>query len=106
MDIGESEEAERAFTSVVEVLPAEAESHKSLAELRRGAGSLGRGDRAVGASHKSALLSPTGLLGLAAAQIHQSRWADAKATIVKLRQTKWPERFGDVDDQIIGLEQE
>jgi TolA-binding protein len=44
-------------------------------------------------------LEPTGLLKLAAAQIHQKQWAAAAATLKQLDKG-WPSRFGDVDEQV------
>ena len=75
--LGQAAEAERAFTSIVEVLPAEAESHQLLAEIRQ------RQDRWAEAAvqwqqvARIRSLEPTGLLGLAAALIHEHRWPEA-----------------------------
>jgi tetratricopeptide (TPR) repeat protein len=104
--IGEPEEAERARTSIVEVLPAEAESHQMMAEMfqdeDRWAEAIIQWEQVA----RIRSLEPTGLLGLAAAQIHEERWQEAKATLKKLRQTAWPARFSEVDAQIRDLEQE
>jgi len=51
-------------------------------------------------------LEPTGLLKLAEAQLHLKQWDRAAQTIKKLRARSWPSRFGDVDVQIRGLEQQ
>ena len=97
-------EAERAFTSIVEMLPNESESHALLAEVRQ------RQDRwsdAIAHWERVATiraLEPTGLLKLAAAQIHEMALDDAAATIRKLRQKPWPQRFGDVEQQVRELE--
>jgi Flp pilus assembly protein TadD len=99
-------EAERAYTSIVEVLPSESESHTLLAEVRQ---EQDRWDEAVVQWEQVArirALEPTGLLKLAAAEIHQRRWAEAAATLQKLRQRSWPERFGNVADQARQLERQ
>ena len=49
-------------------------------------------------------LEPTGLLGLAAAQVHEKQWTDVEATIKKLRAVTWPARFGDVGNRIRELD--
>ena len=72
--LGRPEEAERAYTSIVEVLPSESESHTLLAEIRQ---RQNRWDEAIVQWEQVARirsLEPTGLLKLAEAQIHQQRW--------------------------------
>jgi hypothetical protein len=49
-------------------------------------------------------LEPTGLLKLATAQVHEKQWDAASATCGKLRARSWPERFGDVEQQVRELE--
>ena len=100
------EEAERAYTSIVEVLPNESESHTLLADLRQ---QQDRWDEAVLHWEQVAQirsLEPTGLLKLAAAQIHQEQWDAAAETLKKLESRGWPSRFGDVDGQIRNLKQQ
>jgi tetratricopeptide (TPR) repeat protein len=100
------EEAKRARASIVEVLPAEAVSHQRLAEIfqdeDRWAEAIVQWEQVA----RIGALEPTGLLGLAAAQIHEQHWQEAKATVKKLRQTAWPERFSQEEDRIRRLEQE
>jgi hypothetical protein len=48
-------------------------------------------------------LEPTGLLGLAKAQIHLQQWTNARATLEQLLAKPWPPRFGDVHAQVRGL---
>jgi predicted Zn-dependent protease len=91
--LGRPEQTERAFTSIVEILPAEAESHQMLAEIRQ---EENRWPEAIFAWQQVARirsLEPTGLLGLAAAQIHDRCLEDAQATLDRLRGTGWPARF-------------
>ena len=70
----EPAEAERAYTSIVELLPSESESHTLLAEIRQ---RQDRWDEAILHWQQVArirALEPTGLLKLAEAQIHQKQW--------------------------------
>src|SRR5207253_1680308 len=90
------EEAERAYTSMVEVLPNEAEGHALLAEVRQG---QDRWDEAAAHWEQVArlrALEPTGLLKLTAAQIHLRQWDRAAQTLQKVGARSWPARFGDV----------
>jgi predicted Zn-dependent protease len=97
-------EAERAYTSIVEMQPTEAESHSLLAEIRE---KQNRWPEAIEQWEQAArlrALEPTGLLKLAAAQIHEKRWDNAKETLRKLETQNWPARFGDVRGQVRTLE--
>ena len=97
-------QAERAHTSIVEVLSAESESHTMLAEIRQ---KQDRWPEAIVHWRQVARireLEPTGLLKLAAAQLHVKRWDDAGQTLRKLRARGWPSRFGDVINQIRQME--
>jgi tetratricopeptide (TPR) repeat protein len=90
---GDEALAERAATSIIESAPGEAESHQAMAEVRQ---EQNRWDEAIPHWKQVAelrRLEPTGLLGLAAAQIHEKQFADARATVKKLQQTEWPTRF-------------
>ena len=89
-------ESERAYLSIVEMLPNESESHTMLAEIRQ---KQGRWQEAI--HHwrqvvRVRSLEPTGMIKLAEAQIHEKQWADAKETVKQLRSRDWPARFGDV----------
>ena len=91
--LGQPAEAERAYTSIVEVLPAESESHQLLAEVRQ---RQERWAEAVNQWRQVArirALEPTGLLGLAAALIHEHRLAEATEVVTQLKQKTWPARF-------------
>jgi predicted Zn-dependent protease len=97
-------EAERAYTSIVEMQPTEAESHSLLAEIRE---KQNRWPEAIEQWEQAArlrALEPTGLLKLAAAQIHEKRWDNATETLRKLETQNWPSRFGDVRGQVRALE--
>lgn len=87
---------ERAYTSIVEVKPNEADSHTLLAEIRQ---RQDRWDDAIEhwkQVHRIRSLEPTGLLKLAAAQLHQKQWDAAGATLDELEETNWPARFSNV----------
>ena len=97
---------ERAYTSIVEMLPSESESHAMLAEIREG---QDRWDDAIVHWRQVArirALEPTGLLKLAAAQIHQRQWDAAMETLRTLDTKGWPARFGNVHDQVRDLERQ
>jgi tetratricopeptide (TPR) repeat protein len=92
-------ECERAATSIVEVGPQEAEIRQRQ----------NRWNEAIDQwQHVARLrsLEPTGLLKLAAAQVHQKQWDAARQSIEKLHRTEWPTRFGDVNSQTRQLEQQ
>ncbi len=99
-------QAERAYTSLVEMLPHESEGHAALAEIRQAQ------DRwSDAADHwrevaRIRALEPTGLVRLAEAQIHLQRWDEARATLRKLETTDWPSRFGDVAGQVRPLQRQ
>ncbi|HJT77207.1 MAG TPA: hypothetical protein VJ739_08395 [Gemmataceae bacterium] len=104
--LGRPREVERAYTSVVEMLPNESEGHALLAEIRQG---QNRWPEAINEWEQVArirALEPTGLLKLAAAQVHEHQWDRAAETVKKLRSRGWPARFGNVDQQAAELEQQ
>jgi hypothetical protein len=96
--------SERAFTSIIESAPTEHLHHQKAAELRQG---QNRWSDAIVhwqqvAKHQA--FEPTGLLGLAKAQIHEKKWDAAKATVEKLNATEWPSRFSNLQNQVRNLE--
>lgn len=103
--LGKKDEAWRAYTSGVEMQPQEAESHQRLAEICQ---RLGHWPQAIVQWRQAARLrslEPTGLVGLARAQIHQKQFTDARASINQLKGHAWPERFN-VAHQIEQLQRE
>jgi predicted Zn-dependent protease len=103
--LGRPKEVERAYTSVVEMTPNESEGHALLAEIRE---KENRWPDAIAEWEQVArirALEPTGLLKLAAAQVHERQWDQAEETVKKLRSRGWPARFGNVDQQVRELEQ-
>jgi predicted Zn-dependent protease len=104
--LGRPREVERAYTSVVEMLPNESEGHALLAEIRQG---QNRWPEAITEWEQVArirALEPTGMLKLAAAQVHERQWDGAAETVKKLRSRAWPARFGNVDQEAAALEQQ
>jgi tetratricopeptide (TPR) repeat protein len=103
-DMERTDEAERARTAIVEVLPNESESHAALAEIRQ---QQNRWSEAAAHWQRVAdirRLEPTGLLKLAEAQLHLKQWDAAAETIGQLRARPWPSRFDRVESEIRGLE--
>jgi len=104
-ELERGEDAERAYTSIVEALPSESESHALLAEIRQ---KQDRWDEAIVHWRQVArirALEPTGLLKLAAAQIHQRQWDRAAETLKKLNKS-WPSRFTDVQRDVRELQRQ
>jgi autotransporter-associated beta strand protein len=98
-------EAERAATSLVEAGPEEAENHQAAAELRQ---KQNRWKEAIDAWREVAelrRLEPTGLIGLAEAQVHEKQWDAAKATLDRLDKTEWPVRFQEALRKVPNLRQ-
>jgi tetratricopeptide (TPR) repeat protein len=90
---------ERAYTSIVAVLPNESEGHAMLAEIRQ---SENRWPEAAAQwEHVARIraLEPTGLLNLGAAQAHLGQWDQLAKTIRALRAKTWPPRFKNVDEE-------
>jgi len=96
---GKGKETERAYTSIVEVLPNESESHALLAEIRQAQNRWPEAAACWQQVAKLRSLEPMGLLKLAAAQIHLGQWNAAEETLRRLETTGWPTRFGDVYGQ-------
>jgi tetratricopeptide (TPR) repeat protein len=89
-------EAERAFTTIVEALPAESESHGALAVIRE---EQGRYPEAIEQwRHVVRIRSkePPGYLSLAKALIHEKGWEEARSMLKTLLDGQWPAHFGDV----------
>jgi tetratricopeptide (TPR) repeat protein len=98
-DLQKPAEAERAATALVEAQPNEAESHQAMATLRQ---EEDRWPEAIPHWRRVCELrelEPTGLLGLAQAEIHVGKAAEAKETLGQLLAKAWPQRFGDVHGQ-------
>ncbi len=99
-------EAERAYTSIVEMLPSESESHALLAEIRE---HQGRWTDALTHWRQVAqlrALEPTGLLRPTAAQLHEKQWDQARESLHQLEIRNWPPRFGDVSHQVRTLREQ
>ena len=98
-------EAERAATSIIESAPNESESHAAMAELRQNQNRWSESIPHWEQVAKLRKLEPTGLLKLAAAQVHEKRWEAAKESLHKLNKTEWPSRFNNITNEIRQLEQ-
>ncbi|MHC4160897.1 MAG: VIT domain-containing protein [Planctomycetota bacterium] len=96
---GDADGAERAWTSLAEAQPNEADGHRKLAQHRE-----------TQNRHADAIVSwrqvvrirtdePEGWLSLALAQIRTGRLLEARATLEHVLATQWDERFGDVHDK-------
>jgi tetratricopeptide (TPR) repeat protein/Mg-chelatase subunit ChlD/outer membrane lipoprotein-sorting protein len=103
-DLHDDREAERAFTTIVEVLASESESHAMLAEIREGQNRWAEAIDQWRQVSKIRAIEPTGLLRLAAAQIHEKLWTDAVETLKQLRAKTWPPQFAEVGKEIGELE--
>jgi hypothetical protein len=88
------------------MLPAESESHAMLAEIRQEQNRWSDAIHEWQRVSEIRKLEPTGLLKLAAAQIHQKEWQAAIETIRKLRAREWPSRFDNVENDIQALERQ
>ena len=91
----EVNQAERAFTSMIEVLPNDADSEMALAQVRE---SQNRWEEAIGhwkLTRDYRAEDPSGLLGLARAYVHEKRWPESKATLELLKHPAkpWHQRF-------------
>lgn len=96
---------ERAYTSMVEMLPTESEGHAALAKIRE------TQKRWSDAIHHWQRVSeirsnePTGLINLCRVQINQQQMAEARRVLTKLKAKDWPVRFdNEVEKQIKSLE--
>ena len=104
--LGRSDQADRAYTSIVEMLPSEAESHRRLAEIRQ---RQNRWEDAIAQWQQVARLGelePTGLLGLTTALLHQNHHEAAAAALAKLKGRTWPPRFADAEEKFRRLQQQ
>ena len=104
-ELKQPKEAERAYTSLVEMQALETESHTMLAEVRQ---QQNRWPEAIEHWRRVAglrALEPTGLLRLAEAYVHEKQWVQAAETVAKLRATTWPRRFDEDRKRIRELEQ-
>jgi Flp pilus assembly protein TadD len=101
----DAEEAERAFTNMVEVMPHESDGHHNLAEVRESQA------RWTDAAHhwreviRIRSSEPTGHVRLAKVLIRAGKPDEARPVIDTLRRTAWPERFGNIADEIRQIEE-
>jgi tetratricopeptide (TPR) repeat protein len=97
---GQADEAERAFTSIIEMIPTDASSHMMFAGVRE---TQNRWDDAVHHWEEAVrlrTLEPNPLIGLAKAQIHKGQLEKASETLAKLKTKQWPVRFNQAPKEI------
>ena len=103
-DLENKEQAERAFTHLVEISAQESEGHRALAQLRE---SQKRWDEAVQSwRHVVRIRSrePAGWIELAEALIAAGRLEEAGEVVDHLSRFEWPSRFGDPRSQADALQ--
>lgn len=94
---------ERAATSLVEEGATEAENHQALANLRQTEERWAEAAAEWNEVAELRRLEPTGLLGLANAQIRLKQWDDVRRTIARLESTKWDERAVNIRYEVMTL---
>lgn len=92
-EMKQPENAERAFTTLVEMMPQESESHEALAAVRREQGRWA--EEALQWRHVIRIRSrePGGYLGLAQSLISAGETEEAREVLEKAVATDWPARF-------------
>ncbi len=93
LEMKQPENAERAFTNLVEMMPQESESHQALAAVRREQSRWA--EEALQWRHVIRIRTrePGGYLGLAQALISGGEKEEARAVLEKAVATDWPARF-------------
>jgi tetratricopeptide (TPR) repeat protein len=106
--LSQARQAERAFTSIVEMLPNEADGQIKLATVRQQQNQWPASITHWKLAVEYRAEDPSGLFGLAEAQIHEQLWSDAQATVKKLKQPvkPWHRRFGDLQQRIDSLKRQ
>lgn len=102
--LNRGDEAERAFTSIVEMMPTDASSHMRLAGVREKQDRWDEALRHWEEAVRLRVLEPDPLIGLARAQIHLAQWQKASDTLAKLKAKEWPPRFTEAHKQIKEIE--
>ncbi|MEW6733429.1 MAG: hypothetical protein AB1489_19030, partial [Acidobacteriota bacterium] len=98
-NLQENEEAERAFTNIVEIQPNESESHQALAQIRQNQNRWEEAAQQWREVIRVRTKEPTGYLGLAQALVRLERWSEARKVTTSLLEQDWPVHFGDVKSQ-------
>jgi len=95
--LDQPEQAERAYTSMVEARPEESESHEALALVRekqtRWADALVHWENVI----RIRTQEPTGYVGKLRALLQLNRFLEASTLREEILQTDWPDHFGDVN---------
>lgn len=102
--LGDAAAAERARTSVLDLLPNDAEGHERLAVIREQQQRFV--DAVVQWQHVSRLrpLDPAGLIGTTRNQVAAGDRNAARESLQLLKRTSWPPRFQQLPQQIAELE--
>ncbi len=99
-DMDNPNQAERAYTSMVEARPEESESHEALALVRerqnRWEAALMQWENVI----RIRTQEPTGYLGKYRALMKLDRTREAARVRETLLETEWPEHFGDVKKEL------
>lgn len=101
---GRPDDAERAWTMIVEQLPNESESHQALAERLEATKRLPEALVQWRAVVRARSDDPTGWLSLGQALQRAGEKAELQDVIRKLRTTTWEPRFGDLSEKIDALQ--
>ena len=96
---------ERAITTIIEAAPNEAEHHQAVAVLREQKENWNQAISHWKQVAKLRELEPTGLIGLAKAQIAAKRIDDAKSTLQQIEDTNWDPRFSNVKSELQQMRQ-
>jgi hypothetical protein len=94
---------ERAYTSMVEMLPNETDGHSRLATVRESQKDWGAAIEHWKRVSEIRSLEPTGLLQLANAQIKAGKKREAKESVKQLESKQWPDRFENLPEKIQAL---
>lgn len=96
---GDKEQAERAYTTLAEAMPQEADGHMELADLREEQQRWSDAEIQWRQVVRLRADDPHGVLGLSRSLIELKQFDEAESRLRKLLAAEWPERFGDVHYQ-------
>ncbi|MCO5170603.1 MAG: tetratricopeptide repeat protein [Planctomycetes bacterium] len=94
--LGQPDEAERAWTTPVELVPEEAEGHRALAEVRERQGRFADAAERWRQVVRVRTDEPEGWLGLGRALLRAGEKAEAAEVARRVLGQPWDDRFGDV----------
>lgn len=94
--LGQPDEAERAWTTPVELVPEEAEGHRALAQVRERQGRFAEAAERWRQVVRVRTDEPEGWLGLGRALLRAGEKAEAAEVARRVLGQPWDDRFGDV----------